>query len=177
MSTASRKTRAIAAGGAVIGLGVAMTLAAWTDSEFARGQFSTANFGIQGAAGDNQFGDHATEGEALALQFNANTNLQPGQTVFQAYQLKNIDGGVDSTVTFANEKKTGELGNSLTAEIVDAASCDANTTGAVINQGNTFDLIGQTAKNLCIKVKVADSYDGQNQTGDIVWEFTAEPKQ
>lgn len=176
MSTASRKTRAVAAGGAVIGLGVAMTLAAWSDSEFARGTFSTANFGIQGAAGDNNFADHPTEAEALNLVFSPAQPMQPGQTVFQPYQLKNIQNGVDSTVTLASETKSGNL--PLTAQVIKTTgtTCDANTTGEQVNVGGSFDLTGQTVQNFCIKVTLDQAYEGQGESNDIVWRFDAAPQ-
>ncbi|WP_087117408.1 SipW-dependent-type signal peptide-containing protein [Corynebacterium urinipleomorphum] len=177
MSTASRKVRAIAAGSAVVGLGAALTLAAWSDSEFAKGTFSTANFGIEGAAGDNNFSEHATRENALELTFNP-SNLQPGQTTAHAYQIRNIAGGVDSTVTYANEFKEGALAGSLTTEIVQTAdtTCTPQTTGTVLAQGGTFNLSEQTPQNLCIKVKVADNYEGQNEQGTIVWQFDAAPQ-
>ena len=176
MSTASRKVRAIAAGSAVVGLGAALTLAAWTDSEFAKGTFSTAQFGIQGAAGDSAFADHPTEAEALTLAFSPEQPMQPGQTVFQAYQLKNIENGVDSTVTLTSETKAGDL--PLTAEVLKTAdtNCSAGTEGEQVNVGDTFDLTGQTVQNFCIKVTLDASYEGQDEKGDIVWRFDAEPK-
>lgn len=176
MSTASRKVRAIAAGSAVVGLGAALTLAAWSDSEFAKGSFSTAKFGIQGAAGDSAFADHAAENEALTLAFSPEQPMQPGQTVVQAYQLKNIEGGVDSTVTLAAETKVGNL--PLTAEVLKTAdaNCAADTTGDKVNVGGTFDLTGQDVQNFCIKVTLDANYEGQDESNDIVWRFDAAPK-
>lgn len=176
MSTASRKVRAIAAGSAVVGLGAALTLAAWSDSEFARGTFSTAHFGIQGAAGDNNFADHPTEAEALTLAFSPAQPMQPGQTVFQPYQLKNIENGVDSTVTLTSETKSGNL--PLNAQVIKTANttCDANTTGEQVNVGGTFDLNGQTVQNFCIKVTLDQAYEGQGEANDIVWRFDAAPQ-
>ena len=53
--------RAILAGGLVLGVGAAVTLAAWNDSEFATGTFGAGSFNLEGqetiAAG---FSDHET---------------------------------------------------------------------------------------------------------------------
>ena len=45
----SRRVKAVLAGGMVLGIGAAITLAAWNDSEFATGTFSAGHFGIEGA--------------------------------------------------------------------------------------------------------------------------------
>ncbi|MGO2139648.1 MAG: SipW-dependent-type signal peptide-containing protein [Leucobacter sp.] len=43
------KARALLAGGLVLGVGAAVTLAAWTDNEWVRGVFGTGTFGIEGS--------------------------------------------------------------------------------------------------------------------------------
>ena len=51
----SRKVRAILAGGLVLGLGAAVTLAAWNDSEFAKGTFTSGSLNIQGSVDGDIF--------------------------------------------------------------------------------------------------------------------------
>jgi predicted ribosomally synthesized peptide with SipW-like signal peptide len=79
-----RKARAVLAGGTVLGLGAAVTLASWNDSEFVEGLFGTGEFAIE----SNVYGsDDALRGwqgtaasaeQAVELQFEAG-NIQPGQ--------------------------------------------------------------------------------------------------
>ena len=65
----SRKVKAILAGGLVLGIGTAVTLAAWNDSEFASGQFAAGTFNLQGSttSGIAGFSDHATVGAAAVV--------------------------------------------------------------------------------------------------------------
>ncbi|SFH86076.1 hypothetical protein E3O11_09355 [Cryobacterium levicorallinum] len=46
----NRRIRAVLAGGLVLGLGAAVTLAAWNDSEFARGSFAASGFNLVGSS-------------------------------------------------------------------------------------------------------------------------------
>ena len=55
----SRMIRAILAGGLVLGVGAAVTLAAWNDSEFVTGTFTAGTFNMQGSTTDGTtFTDH-----------------------------------------------------------------------------------------------------------------------
>ncbi|GAA3171571.1 hypothetical protein GCM10020255_060560 [Rhodococcus baikonurensis] len=44
-----RKVRALLAGGLVLGIGAAVTLAAWTDNVFGDAQFKTGSWNLQGS--------------------------------------------------------------------------------------------------------------------------------
>ena len=57
----NRKILAVLAGGLVLGVGVAVTLAAWNDSEFATGTFTAGSFNLEGSTtGDTDaaYSDH-----------------------------------------------------------------------------------------------------------------------
>lgn len=170
----ARKARAIAAGGAVLGLGTAITLAAWSDNEWAKGTFSTAQFGIEGSntSATDGFSNHTTSDAALALDFGAGAGqtqvLQGGQTVTEEYWIRNIAGGVDSTVTYTEQTGTA---TPFTVEV------KANDN--VINTGGTFDLSGQTAEKITVTVTLPESTasDAEVQTADLAWHFTAAPKE
>ncbi len=177
MTTTSRKIRAIAAGTAVIGIGAAVTLAAWSDSEFAQGTFATGNFGIEASANGADFANHTASDSALSLTFVGADQLAPGQTVATNYQIRNIANGADSTVTFASQDATGDLANALTAQIIKTAdaTCAADTQGEALDLNGTFDLTGQTPQNLCVKVTLSADYSNvTTQEGTFVWGFTAE---
>lgn len=57
------KARALLAGGLVLGVGAAVTLAAWTDNEWVRGVFGTGTFGIEGSTDGSAFSDNPTSGD------------------------------------------------------------------------------------------------------------------
>ena len=165
MSKMSRKVRAIAAGGAVLGVGAAVTLAAWSDSEFAQGTFASGQFGIQGSADGQAFADHTTAEGALVLNFDDvdvdADSMQPGQTVTADYWLRTIEGGEAATVTF--EGATGTDGAFSTVVSVD---------GTPVAQGETFDLDG--TEQLSIAVTLDENQDpAVAADSNIVWQFDA----
>src|SRR5690606_31735774 len=51
----SRMIRALLAGGLVLGVGTAVTLAAWNDSEFASGTFRAGTFDLEGSTDGTTF--------------------------------------------------------------------------------------------------------------------------
>lgn len=175
-SQKSRKIRALAAGGAVLGLGAAITLASWSDSEFAQGLFSADDFGIQAATDGAEYGDHVDAGSALNLNFGgAAGSLYPGQTIAQAYQIKNIAGGANSVVTFLEETSQGELPITAVIRQVNSVECAPDTEGNILEEGGTFNLIGEDPEYLCVQVTL-DSGFSENVSeleNNIVWEFEA----
>ncbi|MFP7761554.1 SipW-dependent-type signal peptide-containing protein [Marisediminicola sp. LYQ85] len=96
------RARAVLAGGLVLGVGAAITLAAWNDSEFATGVFTSGSFNLEGnevtAAGP--YSDHAEPGDAAALTFTAPfDNLAPDDVVYSGYWLRLAAGTtVDATL-------------------------------------------------------------------------------
>src|SRR5690606_23874046 len=62
-SGTSRKVRALLAGGVVLGIGAAATLAAWNDSEYAGATFTAGSFNLEGAVdgADGSYTDHASD--------------------------------------------------------------------------------------------------------------------
>lgn len=178
-SQKSRKIRAIAAGGAVLGVGAAITLAAWSDSEFAQGIFNSGTFGIEASAdGGATWTENPDPDSPLTLNFDAEA-MAPGETVTAAYQIRNIDGGADSEVTFLNGTSTGELTEHLTVRVlqVESASCESVTGNEpVLTEDSAFTLTGQDTENLCIQVTL-DGEEFSSPTpveGALVWQFQAE---
>ena len=161
----SRKARAIAAGGAVLGVGAAVTLAAWSDSEFAQGTFASGQFGIQGSADGQAYDDHTTAEGALTLTFDDvdvdADAMQPGQTVTADYWLRTIEDGEAASVTFVGA--TGTDGAFSTVVTID---------GSPLAQGETFDLDG--TEQLSIAVTLDENQDpAVAANANIVWQFDA----
>ena len=80
----SRHGRAILAGGLVLGVGAAITLANWNDSEFVNGTFAAGIFALEGSSTDGTtFSEHSSAGSAAVLDFQlAPDNLAPGDVVY-----------------------------------------------------------------------------------------------
>lgn len=193
-TTRSRKFKAILAGGIVLGVGAAVTLAAWTDDEWAEGVFGAGSFNVQGSTDGTTFTDHESEGGAAALTFDLNggDNMSPGDTVAAPFVLR-LDGPTtyDATVALTSAAGGGDNASALTYEIVQVASageCSATATGTSVVPAGTaldsttgaadFDLSAGAGTatgdpvSLCFKVTAGDSLEqGQNTTAQ--WQFTA----
>lgn len=193
-TTRSRKFKAILAGGIVLGVGAAVTLAAWTDDEWAEGVFGAGSFNVQGSTDGTTFADHESEGGAAALTFDLNggDNMSPGDTVAAPFVLR-LDGPTtyDATVALTSAAGGGDNAAALTYEIVQVASageCSATATGTSVVPAGTaldsttgaadFDLSAGAGTatgdpvSLCFKVTAGDSLEqGQNTTAQ--WQFTA----
>lgn len=186
-SRTRRKVMAVLAGGLVLGVGAAITLAAWNDSEFATGTFAAGAFDIEGSTDGTTFADHpSAPGASLSFQVSAD-RLTPGSTVYHLYSIKlgaTSNYGADLAVTSAG---TGTIAPNVSYSITDI---DASTTcdAAAVASGTdvvpadtpatlaTADPVGSLAAlsdqlNLCIAVTAESSIE-QAQTGSITWEFT-----
>ncbi|BAS15053.1 hypothetical protein AHiyo8_33560 [Arthrobacter sp. Hiyo8] len=133
------KMRALLAGGLVLGVGAAVVLAAWNDSEFATGTFTAGTFNLQGSTDGASYTDHAASpGATLPFTLNP-TNLAPGDTVYAPFAVRlaaNTTTG--STVTVNTATATGSVAN-LSYELVQPTSfgCSSSTTGTELVQAGT----------------------------------------
>lgn len=108
----ARKVRALLAGGLVLGIGAAFTLAAWTDNEWVFGQSDngggpgTKTYHMEqntwsGTAGAAAWSDQAAApGGALTFSINAD-KLVPGATVYAPMQLRAKAGSEALVATLA----------------------------------------------------------------------------
>lgn len=94
----SRRLRAVLAGGLVLGIGVAATLAAWNDSEYGSASFTAGRFDIVGAVDGSTFSSHATTGAAATLNFQlAPTAMAPGNATYALFSVKTANPSVAGT--------------------------------------------------------------------------------
>ena len=193
----STRVKAILAGGLVLGLGAAVTLAAWTDQEFATGTFTAGKFNLVGSTDGTTFTDHASTdpGVPAALAFSTNfNNLSPTTTVAAPYVLH-----LDATTTIAGTGTvvtgtgSGAALTHLTYKVVQVASVAACTPaatgsatiapstafGASIVGGTNYTLAagdGTTTPGadvfLCIQV-TSDATLPQGSTATATWQFSA----
>ncbi len=184
------KVRAFLAGGLVLGVGAAITLAAWNDSEFAQGTFTAGAFNLEGSTDGAAFGENPVTAPAT-LGFTATpSNLSPGDVVTAPFAVRLDDATTnDATVTVSTEASTGALTGltySLTqstdfgcAEPVDTTLVAAGQVLGTTPGSVTFALTqgGGTNPgdpvNLCFRI-TADDDLVQSQTGTTTWEFAAQ---
>ncbi|WP_347109417.1 SipW-dependent-type signal peptide-containing protein [Paenarthrobacter sp. S56] len=184
------RVRAVLAGGLVLGVGAAVTLAAWNDSEFAQGTFTAGAFNLEGSTDGTGFAEHPV-GSPATLNFTASPgNLSPGDVVTAPFAVRLDDATTnDATVTLSTEATTGSLagltysltqstafgcGEPVTATLVTAGQPLGSTPGSVtfaLAQGagtNPGDPV-----NLCFRI-TAGSNLVQSQSGTATWEFAAQ---
>lgn len=190
----SRRFRAILAGGLVLGLGAAVTLAAWNDSEFAQGTFTAGSFNMVGSTDGSVFADHATAGTAASLPFTVplSANMSPGDVVAAGFAVRLTASTTSSAVVTVSNAATSGVVTNLSYTIIDTGStfgCTAATTGTAlvpaatavgtVPGSTTFTLakgattgVDGVARNLCFKVTAGPSL-AQGQTGTATWQFLA----
>jgi predicted ribosomally synthesized peptide with SipW-like signal peptide len=187
--------RAILAGGLVLGVGAAVTMAAWNDSEYVTGTFAAGTFNMQGSTTDGTtFTDHPV-GSPGTLTFTVSPQLlSPGDTVYAPFALRLAANTTnDANVVITGSTTTGVVTN-LSYEVVrtTAFSCGSSTvdsTGTslitagtavttvagpntfVLSKGSPVSSAGAT-QFLCFKVTAGAGLT-QGQTGTVTWQFTA----
>lgn len=191
----SRKVRAILAGGLVLGVGAAVVLAAWNDSEFASGAFSAGTFNLEGSNTDGvAFSEHASSEAAAPLSFTTPLagNLTPTDVVYAPFAVRlAADTTSPAAVVVSADSTTGVVTN-LTYSLVstDTWGCDAEAVSAgteLVPAGTAVDTVPGTpgftlpigdptttageAQNLCFAITAGEVTQGQ--TGTVTWEFAA----
>ncbi|MEV4737871.1 MULTISPECIES: SipW-dependent-type signal peptide-containing protein [unclassified Microbacterium] len=152
-----RKTLAVLAGGLVLGVGVAVTLAAWNDSEFAQGTFTSGSFNLQGSVAgdvDASYSDHNvdTGGTAATLAFTLPTglvgNMSPGDAVYAGFWVRLAAGTTTGASLSANGTTADPAASSNTGnlsyqvyQLAPGATCNAaSATGTPVASGATLDV-------------------------------------
>ncbi|AWH96548.1 SipW-dependent-type signal peptide-containing protein [Dietzia psychralcaliphila] len=128
----ARKRKAILAGGVVLGLGAAVTLAAWSDDVFADGIFNTGSFELQGSLDGTTFLDYdgpaydPTESASLEFQLEAE-EMAPSQTVYAPFTIgTEEDTSLDGTFTLQSVSSSGTYAGVLSYQIFEVNSHSEN---------------------------------------------------
>lgn len=137
----SGRVRALLAAGGVVGVGAAVTLAAWTDTEWVFGgtgdpatPIGSSVFEVQQNVFDGAgFADRETQPSAGALNFTMSAaTLSPGAVVYAPMQLRTTAGSVAGTAVLNGAVAGTGTDAALFAELlyqvrtdVAAAACDA----------------------------------------------------
>lgn len=192
-----RKRKAILAGGVVLGLGAAVTLAAWSDDVFADGTFNTGSFELQastdgaifeeydGPAGDaTGVAQLSFDQDPMALTPDAEVfapltlRLDPETTVNAAtVELVSVSTPTDSPLNnnLSYAVYTGVATGDCTADFIPSAAAASGT----ISGDTAFDFGGlsvadEDTHQLCLGVTL-DSNDEavQGEETTVTWQFTA----
>lgn len=180
------KLRAILAGALVLGVGAAVTVAAWNDSEFAQGSFTASTFGIVGSTNGVDFSEHADAANAAKLTLTAPFGaMSPGTTVYTAYSIRSTAAstvGGSVTLSAASGNSSG-LGQWLTygVRVISGTQCNAaafaggTAVAADGSNSRTLAAAGANQVNYCIAITlpVGTPNAAQGKTVDASWTFTA----
>ncbi|KZF08188.1 MAG: SipW-dependent-type signal peptide-containing protein [Rhodococcus sp. (in: high G+C Gram-positive bacteria)] len=171
-SNRKRKIRALLAGGLVLGVGAAITLAAWTDNVFGNSDFATgdAAWNLQGnfSTGTPAWTPEYNVSPGGAIQFPVplKDNLSPGDVVRAPLGLRLEPGqtlGASITLTGPTIAPTNVLANALTYGIytgVTAADCVSGNIGTstVVPAGSPL------STGTATPITISSGTDAQNGT-------------
>jgi len=186
----SRRVRAILAGGLVLGVGAAVTLAAWNDSEFAQGTFTAGAFNLEGSTDGTAFAEHAVVGSPATLGFSVDpANLSPGDSVTAAFAVR-LDAATTSPadLVVSASPGTGTILPNLTYRLdqTTAFGCDLAGSTSLVAAGSAIDTVpaapvleladgdgvAGAPAYFCFTVTAGAGLE-QSQTGTATWQFAA----
>lgn len=155
-----KKVRAVMASGLVLGVGAAVTLAAWSDSVWGEGSFGSAgsDFNIQGYFSATEGWDEfISPDEAGTMEFGpASEALVPGVPVFQLVGLHEEKGdlGADITIT-QTALTTNPLTSQVAVTVADLGTSEAVPTScSPTGTGMSFDSAGTLAAPAVLDTRV-----------------------
>lgn len=183
-----RRTRAVLAAVAVLGVGAVGTLALWSDSEILFGQFRSLAFTVESApAPEAEFVEHESPGEALPLNFEFPAEGLSGETPVDAeIWFRMASEATGSLRVLAPTVESDELAGYVDI-LVSEGAC--GTSGTVLQQGLLETLVEASeplvlpagtadepgpAQGICIEAKLRDTTSlsaGHHSTGQVEWEF------
>lgn len=138
-----RKVAAVLAGGLVVGVGVAATLASWNDSELAAGTFTAGHFALEGSTdGGANYSEHPSSNDAATLTFETSAdNLAPGDWVNSEFKVRLDAASTNSgTVKVKAAATSGELtGTAFYVWQEPSGSCSGATYDASRSMAFSYD--------------------------------------
>jgi predicted ribosomally synthesized peptide with SipW-like signal peptide len=170
------KAKAILAGGLVLGVGAAITLAAWTDTEWATGNFSTGQFGIEGSLDASTWASNPTSpGATLMFSAATPTDLTPGDVVYEGYAIRLEQNSTKAaSVAITQSNASAIAGTTAVIHSATSTDCDAEEfdDGAAIA---SFNLNAKAdVQYVCIQVTAGSQATlSKGATGSFSWTFTA----
>lgn len=193
-----RKVRAILASGLVLGVGAAVTLAAWNDSVWGSSIFGTGDsqWNLQGyTPAEAGWNDFATEGDAATMTFVPdNDALVPGVPAYSAFGIHEEFGNLGASVSLEKGTVTGSTpladAVTVTATLVSGAAtdtapaCNASTVGTPLFSGTLSSAMASASPFtipaggyawVCFEAELSDAAAGdlalQDQSATATWVF------
>ncbi|MDQ4214336.1 SipW-dependent-type signal peptide-containing protein [Microbacterium capsulatum] len=191
------RARAVLCAGLVLGVGAAVTLANWYDTDGAHGAFTAGRFDIVAATDGSTFTDHTAPGAAASLTFSPGADaaaLSPGTTVYALLSVKTANPSGAGTVRLtAGAYPAGTLADYLTYGVrtVGAAQCasaadyaaagsavviaDGSPLGTSATASQTVAQNGGSPVNYCFAITMpASAGEGaQGLSVTPIWQFVA----
>ncbi|WP_162534004.1 SipW-dependent-type signal peptide-containing protein [Dietzia lutea] len=197
-----KKARVIMASGLVLGIGAAVTLAAWSDTVWGSGTFGTEGnaFNTQGSFdGGTDWKEHVSstgtgDNGPGAMSFAQNANaLIPGVPVYQLVGLHEAEGNLGADIVLKRTNAdTSALKDVVKVAVADAGTgetapaCGAGTTfgapvtiGAPASQMLTTDIAADGYRWVCFSATLDDKATpavSNKVSQPILWEFAATSK-
>ncbi|MDV8001455.1 SipW-dependent-type signal peptide-containing protein [Rhodococcus sp. IEGM 1408] len=187
-----KKTRAIMASGLVLGVGAAVTLAAWSDTAWGVSQFGTGDsaFNIQASFdGGTKWDEFMTAETAGTMQFGPKaTGMMPGESVYATVGLKEQHNKMDANVTLTKVNADSKaLGKWITVGVsaplatkpttcVGVAPVKTVKLDAVNQLMNSFTLAGGATQWFCFSATLdakTPTETPPTTTDSIQWKFDA----
>lgn len=184
----------------MLGIGAAVTLAAWNDSEFATGFFGSGHFNLQGSANGTDFVENPEHSPAELNFTLASGSLSPGDIVVAPFAL-HLDGETtnDAIVSVLSTVSEGTVAEKLSYGIIEVSDWDACIPGAtgdvvVPNTTNLGSVAGPSSFGLrkitedekaigatsgadvilCVQVTASDGLTQTDTEATATWQFVGE---
>ena len=187
------RVRAVLAGALVLGVGATMTLASWTDSEYATGSFAASTFNTESSTVAGVWASN-TSAPGASLAFNA-TAMSPSVSQYAWVNIRTTAAStVGGTITLASSTTSGTLVPVLEYRAVRTAAtstpCDTTAFTGTYIAGSASTYLAVTTVSAspvgsaitspsgelryCFEVRVqagaANTYQGG--TGTVTWLFS-----
>lgn len=118
----------------MLGVGTAVTLAAWNDAEHGTATITAGRFGIVGATDGVTFSEHPSAASAATLAFSAPVGaMAPGRTSYALFSVRTLDPSVAGTAQLVAASTNGAgLGQYLRYGVrsIAGTTCDAASFAA-----------------------------------------------
>ena len=179
-----RKLLAIASGGLVLGIGAAITLAAWTDRESASGDVKAGSFALESSIDGTTFTDTTGPDDSLTLTFDdLAENLSPSDTASAVYAIRLDRSSTYSAAVSGAVEASGSAADNLSYSVQRVSDISGSTsvgdaliTSESVTSSNVHEsMFSVNSLNDVVFLKVtvdADSDLRQGESAQVIWNLT-----
>lgn len=146
-----KKVRAVMASGLVLGVGAAVTLAAWSDTVWGVSEFGTGDsaFNIQASFDGSAWDEFMTADKAGTMNFgNKATGLMPGDSVYAMVGLKEQFDKMDAKVSLTKVTADDSVLKDLISVRVSQPTAEQPSSCADASYGDPVNLSAANAEML-----------------------------